>query len=224
MRLPKGSTMLVAALLIPASLRGAQAQITPPAAGPSVPGGAPLLEWMGWESDQMVTFQDRRGERYCVRVGRPRELQGRRWIPLQGLPWPSLASDSQILLPHDGTLSLAVIRTPGPRPFVEPLHEPEPGPVRFMEGMTPDQAPALELNDGWYAFGNSAGAPTTLVYVWCDLCADAGAIVRFDRGRGLIGIKETTVQGVHKLFLVDEGCDRQVEFELYVEPGPGREP
>ncbi|MGH7556847.1 MAG: hypothetical protein ACREMD_03550 [Gemmatimonadota bacterium] len=225
MRFSTAWTIALAALLIPAPLPGSQARIPSPATGPSVPGGEALLEWMGWESGQTVTFQDPRGERYCVRVGPRRDLRGRTWITLQGLPWPSLASDSQILLPHDGTLGLAVIRTPGPRPFVEPLHHPEPGPLRFMEGMTPDQARALELEDGWYAFGNSAGAPTTLVYVWCDLCADARAIVRFDRGRGLTGIKETTIQGTEKLFLVDDACDLpEVEFELYVEPGPGREP
>ncbi|MGH7572126.1 MAG: hypothetical protein ACREMK_09825 [Gemmatimonadota bacterium] len=225
MRFWTASTIVLTAFLIPASLRGGQAQIPTPAAGPSVPGDESLLEWMGWEGGQTVTFQNPRGERYCVRVGRPRELQGRTWIPLEGLPWPSLASDSQILLPHDGTLGLAVIRTPGPRPLVQPLHHPEPGPLRFMDGTTPDQARALELEDGWYAFGNSAGAPTTLVYVWCDLCADAGSIVRFDRGRGLTGIKETTIRGTEKLFLVDDACDLpEVEFELYVEPGPGREP
>lgn len=223
MQFSSAPTIVLMALLLPATLSGAQAPAPTP--GPLVPGGVPLLEWMGWESGQTVTFQNPRGQRFCVRVGRARELQGRRWIPLEGLPWPSLASDSQILLPHDGTLGLAVIRTPGPRPFVEPLHGLDPAPLRFMEGTTPDQARVLELEDGWYAFGNSAGAPTTLVYLWCDLCADAGAAVRFDRGRGLIGIKETTIRGTEKLFLVDDACDvPEVEFEIYVEPGPGRAP
>ncbi len=215
------ATTLLAACLIPGPLHGSQG----PETAPSVPAGESLVEWVGWESGQTVSFQDTRGERYCVRVGRPRELQGRTWIPLQGLPWPTLASDSQILLPNDGTLGIAVIRTPGPRPFVEPLHDPVPRSLRFMEGTTPDQARALELEDGWYGFGNSAGAPTTLVYVWCDLCDDVGAIVRFDRGRGLTVIKETTSRGTEKLFLVDDACDLpEVEFELYVEPGPGRAP
>lgn len=225
MRFPRKSTFVLAAILLPASLDGAQIPSRGPATGPWVPGGVPLLEWMGWESGQTVTFQDPRGERYCVRVGRPRELQGRTWIPLEGLPWPSLASDSQILLPHDGTLGLAVIRTPGPRPLVAPLHDPDPGRLRFLEDTTPDQARALELEDGWYAFGNSAGAPTTLVYVWCDACADAGAWARFDRRRGLIEIKEMTIEGTAKLFLVDDACDLpEVEFEVYIEPPPGRDP
>lgn len=219
------ATTLLTASLFPASLHGGQAGIPAPETGPPVPAGQSLVEWVGWESGQTVSFQDSRGERYCVRVGRPRQLQGRTWIPLQGLPWPTLASDSQILLPDDGTLGIAVIRTPGPRPFVEPLHDSLPRTLRFMEGTTPDQARALELEDGWYSFGNSAGAPTTLVYVWCDLCEDEGTIVRFDRGRGLIGIKETTGPGTEKLFLVDDACDLpEVEFEFHVEPGPGRAP
>jgi hypothetical protein len=194
-------------------------------AGPAVPNGATLLEWSGWEVGQTVTFQDMRGERYCVRVGNPQGLQDRTWVPLQGLPWPTFASDSQILLAHDGTLGLAVVRTPGPRPFVEPLHQPEPADFRFLEGVTPDQARTMDLGDGWYAFGNSAGAPTTLVYLWCARCADAGAVVRFERGHGLVVIKETTIQGTQKLHLVDDACDLpEVEFELYVEPAPGRMP
>ncbi|MGH7564152.1 MAG: hypothetical protein ACREK5_06990, partial [Gemmatimonadota bacterium] len=72
MRLSTVSTIVLAALLIPATLPGARAQIPAPAAGPSVPGSESLLEWMGWESGQTVTFQDPQGERYCVRVGRPR--------------------------------------------------------------------------------------------------------------------------------------------------------
>ncbi|HKY60369.1 MAG TPA: hypothetical protein VJP59_05100 [Gemmatimonadota bacterium] len=192
---------------------------------PAVPNGATLLEWSGWEVGQTVTFEDTRGERYCVRIGNPREVQDRTWIPLQGLPWPTLASDSQVLLAHDGTLGLAVVRTPGPRPFLEPLHEPAPGTLRFLEGVTPDQARAMALEDGWYAFGNSAGAPTTLVYLWCAQCADAGTVVRFERGQGLVAIKETTIGGTEKLHLVDDACDLpEVEFELYVEPSPGRVP
>lgn len=203
----------------------AAAQTPPGSAGPAVPNGVSLLEWSGWEIGQTVTFEDRRGERHCVRVGSPRELQHRVWVPLQGLPWPTLASDSQILLAHDGTLGLAVVRTPGPRPFAEPLHSPEPATLRFLEGVTPDQARSMDLEDGWYAFGNSAGAPTTLVYLWCARCADAGAVARFERGRGLVTIKETTIQGTEKLHLVDDACGLpDVEFELYVEPAPGREP
>ena len=213
---------LMALLTLPTPAVG-QAPAGP--AGPSVPNGATLLEWSGWEVGQTVTFEDTRGERYCVRVGNPQELQDRTWVPLQGLPWPTFASDSQILLAHDGTLGLAVVRTPGPRPFVEPLHQPEPADFRFLEGVTPDQARAMDLADGWYAFGNSAGAPTTLVYLWCARCADAGAVVRFERGLGLVAIKETTIQGTEKLHLVDDACDLpEVEFELYVEPAPGRMP
>ena len=203
----------------------AAAQAPAGSGGPLVPNGESLLAWSGWELGQTVTFQDARGERYCVRVGNPRRLQDRIWVPLQGLPWPAFASDSQILLAHDGTLALAVVRTPGPRPFVEPLHTPEPGTLRFLEGVTPDQARSMDLEDGWYAFGNSAGAPTTLVYLWCAGCEDAGAVARFERGRGLVMIKETTIQGTEKLHLVDDACGvPDVEFELYVEPAPGREP
>lgn len=212
----------LAVLLVASPAAG---QETPRSPGPAVPNGATLLEWSGWEVGQTVTFQDSREERYCVRVGNPRELQDRTWIPLQGLPWPTLASDTQVLLAHDGTLELAVVRTPGPRPFLEPLHEPEPATIRFLEGVTPDQARTMGLEDGWYAFGNSAGAPTTLVYLWCAGCADAGAVVRFERGQGLVAIKETTIRGTEKLHLVDDACDLPgVEFELYVEPAPGRMP
>ncbi|MGH7542701.1 MAG: hypothetical protein ACREK7_02070 [Gemmatimonadota bacterium] len=213
----------LAALLTLASPAAGQAPPGP--TGPAVPNGASLLEWSGWEIGQTVTFEDTRGERYCVRVGNPQRLQDRTWVPLQGLPWPTLASDSQILLAHDGTLGLAVIRTPGPRPFVEPLHQPEPADYRFLEGVTPDQTRTMDLEDGWFAFGNSAGAPTTLVYLWCARCADARAVVRFERGQGLVAIKETTIQGTEKLHLVDDACGLpEVEFELYVEPAPGRNP
>ena len=115
----------------------AAAQAPAGSGGPLVPNGESLLAWSGWELGQTVTFQDARGERYCVRVGNPQRLQDRVWVPLQGLPWPAFASDSQILLAHDGTLALAVVRTPGPRPFVEPLHTPEPATLRFLEGVTP---------------------------------------------------------------------------------------
>lgn len=213
----------VTALLTLASPAAAQAPLG--AAGPAVPNGQNLLEWSGWEVGETITFQDARGERHCVRVGGPREIQNRVWVPLQGLPWPTFASDSQILLAHDGTLELGVVRTPGPRPFVEPLHLPAPATLRFLEGVTPDQARSMDLEDGWYAFGNSAGAPTTLVYLWCARCADAGAVVRFERGRGLSMIKETTIQGTEKVHLVDDACGvPDIEFELYVEPAPGREP
>lgn len=223
MRSSRSAQTVLAALLALAS--PAAGQVSGGSRGPAVPNGATLLEWSGWEIGQTVTFQDMRGERYCVRVGSPRDLQDRTWVPLQGLPWPTLASDSQVLLAHDGTLDLAVIRTPGPRPFAEPLHEPEPPNLRFLEGVTPDQARTMDLEDGWYAFGNSAGAPTTLVYLWCAHCADAGAVVRFERGHGLVVIKETTIQGTEKLLLVDDACDLpEVEFELYVEPAPGRMP
>lgn len=224
MRMVIVSTIALA-LLAPMRLDGAQIGERAPGPGPAVPGGETLLGWMGWETGQTLTFQDERGRRYCVRVGRPRELRGQTWIPLEGLPWPTLASDSQILLPHDGTLAIAVIRTPGPRPFVEPLHGGVAGELRFLEGVTPEQVRALELDDGWYAFGNSAGAPTTLVYVWCDRCADAAAIVRFDRGRGLVGIKEITIRGAERLSLVHDACELpEVEFEVYVEPAPPSNP
>ena len=223
METPHVAEAVLVALLTLASPAAAQAPSG--AAGPAVPNGVSLLEWSGWEVGQTVAFQDARGERYCVRIGSPRELHGRAWVPLQGLPWPTLASDSQILLAHDGTLALAVVRTPGPRPFVEPLHQPEPATLRFLEGVTPDQARSMDLEDGWYAFGNSAGAPTTLVYLWCARCADAAAVARFERGRGLVMIKETTIQGTEKLHLVDDACGLpDVEFDLYVEPAPGREP
>jgi hypothetical protein len=223
MQIPHVAEAALTAVLTLASPVAGQAP--PGAPVPAVPNGVSLLEWSGWEVGQTVTFQDTRGERYCVQVGNPRQLQDRTWVPLQGLPWPTFASDSQVLLAHDGTLGLAVVRTPGPRPFAEPLHEPEPADYRFLEGVTPDQARTMELADGWYAFGNSAGAPTTLVYLWCATCADAGTVVRFERGHGLVAIKETTIQGTEKLLLVDDACDLlEVEFELYVEPAPGRVP
>jgi hypothetical protein len=223
MHIPHVAETALAALLTLAQPVAGQAPAG--STGPAVPNGATILEWSGWEIGQTVTFQDIRGERFCVKVGNPRELQDRLWVPLQGLPWPTFASDSQVLLAHDGTLELSVVRTPGPRPFVEPLHQPEPADYRFLEGVTPDQARAMDLGDGWYAFGNSAGAPTTLVYLWCARCADAGAVVRFERGHGLVAIKETTIEGTEKLLLVDDACDLpEMEFELYVEPAPGRMP
>ena len=193
-----------------------------------VPGEGTLLEWLGLESGQSLSFVDGHGEPVCVRVGEAIRIGDRSWAPLQGLPWPGLPTDSQVLLPLDGSLFVGVIRTPGPRPLVEPLIA---GPDSLADSLPflADGAPVwigeVHLDDGWYAIGGSPGEPEALLYVWCARCMDAGTKVLFERGRGIAFVESMTIAGSEVLMRGEEVCAApEVELQLYVDPAPARDP
>jgi hypothetical protein len=166
-----------------------------------------LLAWMGLEEGDTMAFAASDGGRICVTVGAPRRIGDRSFAPLFGLTWPGLASDSRILVPLDGTLDLAVDRTPGPRPSAESFLEP----------------------DGWRT-GTDWRAAETLVYSSCPLCVDAGTTVVLEKGHGIVSISRQSIVGPTSLTRVGGGCAErdevaeEVEFEVYVEPAPARDP
>ena len=173
--------MIRTALLLVALLASAA-----PAAGQvaRVPGGGTLLEWMGLEPGDSFVLEGP-GGRSCVTVGAPFRAEGGRWAPLRGLPWPGLASDSRIVVPLDGALDLAVVRTPGPRPR----------PVSLL----PAGAHA-----GWSIGAGGKDDPDVLVYRHCAMCSDAGTTVILERGRGIRSIAITTIAGTETLARVDD--------------------
>lgn len=195
-----------------------------PAAAQDVPGGLPA--WLGWEAGDALVYVNGAGESICVEVGDQRRVDGRLYAPLQGLPWPGLASDSQILLPLDGALAVSLIPTPGPRPHARPLLEPPPGPMHYLR----DHVPGVPTADGWFVTQGTLAKPETLLYVRCAACLDAGLRVRFERGRGITLIESTTIAGTESLRLDAEAdtaatCGgRGTQFQLYVDPAPPRTP
>lgn len=166
-----------------------------------------LLAWMGLEEGDTMAFAASGGGRICVTVGAPRRIGDRAFAPLFGLTWPGLASDSRILVPLDGTLGLAVDRTPGPRPSAESFLEP----------------------DGWRT-GADWRSAETLVYSSCPLCVDAGTTVILEKGHGIVSISRQSIVGPTSLIRIEGGCaerdevGEEVEFEVYVEPAPARDP
>lgn len=186
----------LALLVSAASLRG---QTVAP-----VPGGGDLLDWLGLAPGDSLLYQRESGERFCVEVGPGRALGGRRWATLRGLPWPGLASDSQILVPLDGALDLGVIRTPGPRPRADALLE-AGTPIRPYD-IPAGADPLRSLSDGWYAFGDPAD-PDALLYVWCAACMDAGVRIRLEKGRGIVSVQTVTIAGAESLTLIEGSCD-----------------
>lgn len=181
-----------------------------PAAAPAqavVPGGGSLLAWLGLTPGDRLTYATTEGERACVDVGDPLQLGGRSYAPLVGLPWPGLATDSQVFVPLDGTLGIGVIRTPSLRPaealdwLLGPIT-----PIRLLRGDLAD--PGAMPVDGWYAIGDSPDDPSSLVYVACRVCEDAGTYVQMERGRGITKIEERTIAGPRRLVLVGRSCPR----------------
>jgi hypothetical protein len=158
---------------------------------------------MGLEQGDAMAFESSEGARICVTVGPPRRIGDREFAPLFGLTWPGFASDSRILVPLDGTLGFSVDRTPGPRPSAEPFLEP----------------------GGWRT-GVDWREAETLVYSSCPLCVDAGTTVVLEKGNGIVSISRQTIVGPTSLTRVEGGCAEreEVEFEVYVEPAPAREP
>ena len=190
----------------------------------TVPGGVTLLEWLGLEDGDRLTYVGPDGERACVRVGGPLNLGGRRYATLVGIPWPGLATDGQVFLPLDRTLGVAVIRTPSLRP-ADAIHWLlEPAAPRFLASVGLAH-PGAVPGDGWYAIGEQGKPPSALLHVWCHACSDVGSYVWMERGRGITRIEERTLAGPRRTTLIGEGCDAETtERELYVEPAPQRRP
>lgn len=202
----------------------APAMAQKPEPGAVVPVGEHLLAWLGLETGDTLLYEREGGERFCVEVGRPRELGGRPWAALRGLPWPGLASDSQVLLPLDGTLDLGVIRTPGPRPRASELLE-LPGAELLPYDIPPHVDPLRGLPDGWHAIGDPAD-PRALLYTWCGACMDAGTRIRLEKGRGITRVDTITIAGAERLTLVEGACSPSagVQFQVGIEPAPPRTP
>jgi hypothetical protein len=166
-----------------------------PAAAQTPLGSRDLAAWMGLEVGDELAYETSNGDTLRVQVGSTRTIGERSYATLQGLSWPGLASDSQILIPLDGAIEIDVIRTPGPRPNVAPLYGPSENGFEFLAETTPEMLLGGPISDGWYAFGGSADDPNTIVYVWCSACFDAGTVVRFERGRGIVRVDNITIAG-----------------------------
>lgn len=154
-----------------------------------------LAAWMGLEVGDEMAYETSDGDTLRVQVGATRTIGERSYATLQGLSWPGLATDSQILIPLDGAIEIDVIRTPGPRPNVAPLYGPGENGFDFLADMTPEMLLGGPIRDGWYAFGGSADDPDTILHVWCSACFDAGTVVRFERGRGIVRVDNITIAG-----------------------------
>ena len=191
------SRMLLLALLValPGSARGQAI----------VPGGDSLLDWLGLEPGDRLTYVDDSGERTCVEVGGPIALGGRRYAPLMRMPWPGLASDAQVFLPLDGTLGIGAIRGPVLDPVAGFDWLLPPLPPRSMQRAVLAHPGAIP-RDGWYAIADAESEPFALLYVWCQTCSDAGTYVWMERGRGIIRVEERTIVGPHRLELVGKDC------------------
>ena len=138
-------------------------------------------------------------------VGMPRKIGGRPVVPLEGLAWPGMASDSRIFVPLDGALDFLVDRTPGPRPSLESL---------------------LPADGGWSRGPADWREAQTVVYRWCEMCMDAGLRIVLDRGGGIRSIWSQSIVGPTTLTRLAGGCAEreETEYEVYVEPAPEREP
>ena len=169
-------------------------------------GSRDLAAWMGLEVGDELAYETSYGDTLHVLVGPTRKIDDRSYATLQGLSWPGLASDSQILIPLDGAIEIDVIRTPGPRPNVAPLYRAGENGFDFLVDTTPEAMLGGAIRDGWFAFGNSADDPETIVYVWCTVCFDAGTVVRFERGRGIVRVDNITIAGPQWIRRLDVRC------------------
>lgn len=208
---------LLAVLALPVALAAQAPSVA------TVPGGS-LLEWLGLATGDRLTYATADGERVCVEVGEPLRVGNNRYVPLNGLPWPGLASDSKIFLPLGGTLGIGIIRTPTLRAAQAFDWLVAPGVTRFIERLDLAHPGALP-GDGWYAIGGAPEAPSAYLYVWCSVCSDAGTYVWLERGKGITRVEEQSIAGPRRLTLIGEGCPSQeTEFQLYVAPAPERSP
>lgn len=191
--LPAIRVAFAAAMLLACSAAPAAAQETTPP--PS------LLAWMGLETGETMVFETADAGRTCVTVGSPRQIGGRAVVPLEGLAWPGLASDSRVFIPLDGALEFLVDRTPGPRPTLDAL---------------------LPEDGGWSVRGSDWREAETIVYRWCAACMDAGLRIVLDRGGGISSIWSQSIAGPTTLTRLEGGCAVRegTEYEVYVEPAP----
>ena len=169
-------------------------------------GSQDLAAWMGLEVDDELAYETSEGDTLRVRVGPTLNIHDRSYATLQGLSWPGLASDSQILIPLDGAIEIDVIRTPGPRPNVVPLYDAGENGFDFLADTTPEAMLGGAIRDGWYAFGDSADDPDTILHVWCSVCFDAGTVVRFERGCGIVRVDNITIAGPQWIRRLDVRC------------------
>jgi hypothetical protein len=165
-----------------------------------------LAAWMGLEVGDELAYETSDGDTLRVQVGPTRTIRDRSYATLQGLSWPGLASDSQILIPLDGAIEIDVIRTPGPRPNVAPLYGPGENGFEFLADTTPEMLLGGPIRDGWYAFGGSTDDPDTILHVWCSACFDAGTLVRFERGRGIVRVDNITIAGPQWIRRLETRC------------------
>ncbi|HEY7472374.1 MAG TPA: hypothetical protein VIE68_08515 [Gemmatimonadota bacterium] len=194
---PRILTAFLALLALSPAPAAAQRRIT----GPN------LLAWMGLEAGDTMAFETSDGGRMCVTVGAPRRIADRNFVPLLGLVWPGMASDSRILVPLDGTLDFLVDRTPGPRPAADSFLP--PGGWSAMDWIMAD----------------------TLVYRWCEACMDAGTTIVLAKGGGIRSIVEQSIAGPTSLTRVEGGCaeregvepERVQPEQRYDEPARVRE-
>lgn len=190
--------------------------------------------WLGLEPGGTLVYQRSDGARTCAIVGEPIRRNGARWLPLDNVPWPGIASDSRILLPLEGPPRLGTILTPGPRPHVD-LLVPVADSLRW--GLPPQAKPGGVLDpayplppsmeDGWYIVGN-LDDPDLLVFIRCAACVDAGLRLVLERGKGIRSMSSTTIVGTESFQRVEGACaDRegeQTEFEVYMIPDRDRQP
>ncbi|MEJ2151668.1 MAG: hypothetical protein P8Y29_01640 [Gemmatimonadota bacterium] len=180
--------------------------LAPPAAAQTPLESQHLAAWMGLQVGDELAYETSDGDTLRVEVGSTRTIGERSYATLQGLSWPGLASDSQILIPLDGAIEIDVIRTPGPRPSVAPLYGPGENGFEFLAETTPEMLLGGPIRDGWYAFGGSADDPDTILHVWCSACFDAGSVVRFERGRGIVRVDNITIAGPQWIQRVATRC------------------
>lgn len=163
-----------------------------------------------------------------MKVGRPtRAADGSRWLPLLGLAWPGLPTDSGIFLSLAGPPAVGVVWTPGPGPWpVDPL-VPAPGKaLRPIESGDAGALPGLVgLADGWYVVEGTPADPERLVWIRCAACVDAGTKVWMRKGKGITAVERTTIAGPRTLTLTDGECTVPgLEIRLEVDPAPKRAP
>lgn len=215
----------VLALALATALTGCAAERPPPETETSPAEFRGLFAWTGLVPGDGLLYRTGGGVEHCARIDRPRRIGDREWVALQGLPWPGLASDSVVLLSTEGPPELGVIRTPGPRPTVEPLYPDEPHPLRWIPADPDAEAVPVALVDGWTAIGGTRDDPVVLVRLWCAGCADARSVVRLRKGEGIVGVEAMTIRGEERIALAEDGCDPPgVEVEFRVEPTPPRDP
>ena len=172
------------------------------------PVGDDLATWLGLEAGDRMAYVDLVGDTLCAEVGAARSIGGDDYTPIRGMPWPGLTGDAQVLVPLDGSLSLAIVRTPGPDPVAERL-SPAAGALQHLDRAPPTLAERA-LEDGWYAFGGTREAPEAIAWIWCAMCFDAGTVVWLEKDRGITRVENITIRGSERWLAIDRRCGRPV--------------